>query len=225
MAIAVHQKINYLYGLYITMRTYLLTIILAIFSLFAYGKKVQGVIVVNGKSRDVTFEIKVPLLGNEPNFERIQYKVRYYDENGKKKTLRPADADEIRFNYEGIEVRMISCANTIGLGDIFSDAEKLFLKLEINGAVKLYRYYYKQATGGHSNGLGGYTPGATYTADNFIFQKGKGDLMMPRSLRWRKDMLEYFDDCPGLREQIEAKDFRRGDVEAIALYYNQHCGK
>ncbi len=146
-------------------------------------------------------------------------------EKRKKKTLRPTDADEIRFNYEGMEVRMISCANTIGLGDIFSDAEKLFLKLEINGAVKLYRYYYKQTTGGHSNGMGGYTPGVTYTADNFIFQKGKGELMMPRSLRWRKDMLEYFDDCPGLREQIEAKEFRKGDIEAIAMYYNQHCAK
>ncbi len=67
------------------MRIHLFTIALAVLSLCAYGKKVQGVIVVNGKSQDVTFEIKVPLLGNEPNFERIQYKVRYYDENGKKK--------------------------------------------------------------------------------------------------------------------------------------------
>jgi hypothetical protein len=207
------------------MRIYLLTIALAILSLCAYGKKVPGIIIVNGKVKDVTFDIKVPLLGSEPNFERIQYKVRYYDENGKKKTLRPGDAEEINFYYQGKEVRMISCVNTLGLGDIFSNAEKLFLKLEIDGPLRLYRYYFKQSTGGYSAGAGVYTPGMTYTVENFIFQKGNDALMKPRSLRWRKDMLEYFNDCPGLREQIEAKDFRKGDIEAIALYYNQHCGK
>jgi hypothetical protein len=206
------------------MRIYLLTIVLAILSLSTHAKKVPGIIVVNGEVRHVTFDVKVPLLGSEPNFERIQYKIRYY-ENGKKKTLRPTDAEEISFYYLGREVRMISCVNTLGLGDIFSNAEKLFLKLEIDGPLRLYHYYYKQSTGGYSNGAGGFTPGITYTAENFIFQKGNEPLMQPRSLRWRKDMLEYFNDCPGLREQIEARDFRKGDIEAIALYYNQHCGK
>jgi hypothetical protein len=208
------------------MRSLLLIATLVVVSIHTYGRKIPGTIVSKGKSKDVTFDIKVPLLGDEPNFERIQYKVKYYDESGKKQTLRPDDADEIRFDYEGIAVRMISCVNTTGGGDIFSTSKKIFLKLEIEGPLRLYRYYYKQSTGGFYNGAGGgYSPGTSYTADNFIFQKNYGPLKQPRSLGWKKDMLEYFSDCPALRERIESKDLKRREIEAIVLYYNQNCGK
>jgi hypothetical protein len=208
------------------MRTLLIISALAVISLHAYGRKIQGIIILNGKSREVTFDIKVPFLVDEPNFERIQYKVRYYDESGKKQTLRPDGADEIRFEYEGMEVRMISCPNTLGGGSIFSTASKIFLKLEIDGPLKLYRYYYKQSTPGYYGGAGGgYSPGASYTSDNLIFQKGNGPLKQPRTLAWKKDMLEYFSDCPALRERIESKDLRRKEIEAIVLYYNQNCGR
>lgn len=36
-------------------------------------------------------------------------------------------------------------------------------------------------------------------------------------------MLDYFRDCPALRERLERKDLRRKEIEAIVLYYNQHC--
>lgn len=208
------------------MRSLLLTTVLVVLSLHAYGRKIPGTIIANGKSRDVTFDIKVPLLADEPNFERTQYKVRYYDESGKKHTLRPDDADEIRFKYGGMEVRMISCANTLGGGSIFATASRIFLKLEIDGPLKLYRYYFKQASPGSYGGPGGgYSTGMSYTVDNLIFQKGDGPLKQPRTLGWKKDMLEYFTDCPALRERIEAKDLRRREIEAIVVYYNQHCAK
>ena len=212
-------------SLYLNMRLLLITALLAI-SFHTYGKKIQGTIILNGNSREVTFDIKVPLLGYEPNFERIQYKVRYYDESGKKQTLRPGDADEIRFKYAGMEVRMISRPNTLGSGGIFSTASKIFLKLEIDGPLKLYRYYYKQSAPAYYGGAGGgYSPGASYTVENLIFQKGNGPLKQPRALGWKKDMLEYFSDCPALRELIESKDLRRKEIEAIVMYYNRTCGK
>jgi hypothetical protein len=207
------------------MRIPLLIAALVAMSLHTYGRKIPGTIILNGKSKEVTFDIKVPLLVDEPNFVRIQYKVRYYDESGKKQTLRPDDADEIRFTYEGMEVRMISCANTFGAGSIFSTASKIFLKLEIDGPLRLYRYYFKQTTGGYYGGAGGYSPGVTYTADNFIFQKDNGPLKQPKTFGWKKDMLEYFSDCPALHERIESKDLRRKEIEAIVLYYNANCGK
>jgi hypothetical protein len=199
------------------MRSLILIVTLVTTSLFAYGKKVGGTIMFKGESRNVTFDIKVPLLGSEPNFERIQYKVKYYDENGKKQTLRPDDADEIWFDYDGGEVHMISCENT--LGGIFSISNKIFLKVEIDGPLRLFRYYYKQRM---STGLPG---GTVYVADDFIFQKGNGPLKQPKAWGWKKDMIEYFSDCPGLRERIEKKDLNRREVEAIVLYYNSNCGK
>lgn len=198
---------------------------LVVLSLHAHAKKIPGTIITNGKASEVTFDIKVPLLSDEPNFERIQYRVRYFDHFGKKQTLRPEDADEIRFNYLGMDVRMISCANTFDAGSIFSSSPKIFLKIEIDGPLKLYRFYYTQTTGGSFNAGGGYAPGMTYTVDNLIFQKGNGPLKRPRSIGWKKDMLEYFSDCPALRDRIESKDLRKKEIEAIVMYYNQNCAK
>jgi hypothetical protein len=207
------------------MRRLLPIILLIVISLHAYGRKIKGVIISNGRTLDVMFDIKVPFLAGEPNFERTQYRVRYYDQTGKKQTLRPDDADEIRFDFDGMQIRMISVPNTIGAGSLFANATKIFLKLEIDGPLRLYRYYYKQSTGGSFGTGGGYYPGATYTADNLIFQKGNGPLKQPRSIGWKKDMLEYFSDCPDLRERIESKDLRRKEIEAIVLYYNRQCAQ
>lgn len=208
------------------MKNFLVISILLVISIHAYGRKVKGEIIANGKLREVTFDIKVPLLVNEPNFHRLQYKIRYYDEAGKKQTLRPHDADEIRFDYEGREVRMISCPNTLGNGNIFSTSTRIFLKLEIDGPLRLYRHYYKESTPGfYTGGTGGFSGGTTYIAENLIFQKGNGPLKQPKTLGWKKDMLDYFSDCPGLRERIDNKDLRRKEIEAIVIYYNQNCGQ
>ena len=209
------------------MKNLLLTIaIILVLAAQAFGRKIPGIIITKGETRQVTFDIKVPFLDNEPNFVRIQNKVKYYDESGKKQVLRPEDADEIIFDFEGMEVRMISCANNLGRADIFSSSKRIFLKLEIDGPLRLYRHYYKQTSPGTYAGPGmGYSGGMTYTVENFIFQKGDGPLKQPRSLGWRKDMLQYFSDCPALRGLIDTKDFRRKEVEAIVMFYNRNCGK
>jgi len=201
-----------------------LFLLLIIMAFHIHARKVPGVIISKGESRQVTFDIKVPWLDDEPNFVRIQNRVKYYDESGKKAILRPEDADEIIFDFDGMEVRMISCVNTIGGVNIFSSSEKIFLKLEIDGPLRLYRHYYKQTSPGYYGGAGmGYSAGSTYTVENFIFQKGNGPLKQPRSLGWRKDMLEYFNDCPSLRELIESKDLRRKEIEGIVMFYNRNC--
>jgi hypothetical protein len=207
------------------MRRLLLIIAVIVISLHAYGRKLQGVIIVNGNSKDVMFDINIRFIAGDPNFERTQYRIRYYDESGKKHILHPDDADEIRFDFKGMQIRMISVPNTILGKSLFSNASKIFLKLEIDGALRLYRYYYKQSTGGSFGAGGAYYPGATFSADNLIFQKGNGPLKQARSIRWKHDMLEYFSDCPELRERIESKDLRKKEIEAIVFYYNQHCAE
>jgi len=208
------------------MKNLLLIAVLVVVSLQGYGKKVPGTIIARGESRNVTLDIKVDWLAGEANFERLQYKIKYYDETGKKQILRPVDADEVIFDYEGQEVRMISCTNSLYNVDIFSSSAKIFLKLEIDGPLRLYRFYYKQSSPGFYNGAaGGYTGGATYTVDNFVFQKGRGPLKQSRGSGWRKDMREYFSDCPSLAQQIENKDLGKREIEAIVMYYNNNCSK
>lgn len=210
------------------MRTPILIAILVAFSLHVHAKKIPGIIVKGDESIHVNFEIKVSFIAGEPNFERIQYKVKYYNDAGKKVTLRPEDTDEILFYFGGVEVRMISCENTLSSGNIFITSKRIFLKIEIDGPLRLYRFYYSQMSPGVGGAPGGAFPNNTstyHTVNDFIFQKGNGELKSPRTLGWRKDMIEYFSDCPALRERIESKDLRRKEVEEIVKYYNIYCGK
>ncbi|HPH45467.1 MAG TPA: hypothetical protein PLJ60_01910 [Chryseolinea sp.] len=205
------------------MRKFLFIATLVVISFHAHAsvKKVLGTIISKGQSKDVMFEIKVAfLMLGEPNFERLQYKIKYFDENGKKHNLRPDDADEIRFRYEGENIRMISCPNAPGMENLFSASTRIFLKLEIEGPLRLYRFYRKQTTApGYP---GGYS--VTSVTENLIFQKGNGPLKQPRALGWKKDMIEYFNDCPALGERIQSKDLGKKEIEAIVIYYNQKCG-
>ena len=190
-------------------------------SSYAHGKKIPATIISNGKSRNVTFVVKVGLLGGEPNFINLQHKIKYFDEAGKKQMLRPEDVDEVIFDYEGMHVRMISCVNNLEGG--LSTSRKILLKLEMDGPLRLYRYYYNQSNPGMSGPGGTSTAGSTYRMENLIFQKRNGPLKRPKGLGWRKDMREYFSDCPDLATLIENKDLRRKEVEAVVTYYNQHC--
>jgi hypothetical protein len=126
----------------------------------------------------------------------------------------------------GKQVRMLSRVNTLGGGSIFSNQTNIFLRLEIDGALKLFHYHYTQTSPGmYSGSTGAMTGGHSYSVENLILQKNDGLLKQPRSLSFRKDMREYFSDCPQLTERIEARDFKRADMEAIVIFYNSNCAK
>src|SRR5688500_12543591 len=150
------------------------------------AKKIRGQIVDrNGSSRDVIFNIPFKFLSSEPNFERLQYKVVYYDENEKKVVLRPDEAQEITFQYKGMKMRMISRVNSIGGGSLFNTNAYIFLRIYIDGPLKLFRYYYTQSSPGMYSPSTGFSGSHTYSAENYVLQKGDGELMQPRGLTFR----------------------------------------
>jgi hypothetical protein len=191
----------------------------------AFARKIEGQIISSKGTRNVVFNIPFRFLSKEPNYERLQFRVRYYDASGKLVTLKPDDAEEIRFTVANKQVRMLSRINTIGGGSIFSTQANIFLRLEVDGPLKLFHYYYTQTSPGMYSGSGAMTGGHSYSVENLILQKGNGELKQPRSLTFRKDMRAYFSDCPQLTERIEARDFRRADLEAIVMFYNSNCAK
>ena len=139
----------------------------------------------------MTFNIPFNFLSREPNYEKLQYKVKYFDPAGKKVVLKADNAKEIQFQFAGENVRMLSRYNSIGIGNIFSMSTHIFLKLEMDGKLKL--------------------------------QKENGELKRPKGMSFRKDMTEYFSDCPALVEKIEDKDFRKSDLEMMVNFYNSNC--
>lgn len=191
-----------------------------------FARKIKGQIVSINGTREVVFNIPFRFLSKDPNYQRLQFKVKYYDESGKQLTLKPDDAQEIRFTIGNETVRMLSRINTLGGGSLFSTLRNIFLRLEIDGPLKLFHYYYTQTSPGmYSGSTGAMTGGYSYSVENMILQKGNGELKQPRSLSFRKDMRDYFSDCPDLTEKIDSKDFRRADMEAIVIYYNAHCAR
>ncbi len=195
-----------------------------IFSFKLEAKKIEGQIFYNNDTISVTMKIPVKLFTQEPNYEKLQYKVKYFDSLGVKKVLRPDDAQEIRFTYEFEKVRMLSRKNTLSLGNIFSMSSNIFLRIEIDGDLKLFNYYYTQSSPGMYNASTGMmTGGYSYSVERYILQKSDGELKRPKGLTFRKDMIKYFNDCPELSKKIENKEFRKSDLESIVRFYNVSC--
>jgi hypothetical protein len=70
---------------------------------------------------------------------------------------------------------------------------------------------------------GGMTGGYSYNVEQYILQKGDEPIKRPRTWSFKKDMAEYFQDCPALVERIESKEFRKNEVESIVVFYNTKC--
>jgi len=192
----------------------------------AVARKIPGTIIYKtGGAIDVVFNVPFKFLSSNPNYERMQYRIVYYDASNKKMVLKPGEAEEIRFAFGGQEIIMLSRPNTLGAGSLFSNVNYIFLRLQIDGKMKLFNYYFSQSSPGmYSPATGGMGVGHTYTVENYVLQKEDGALVQPRGLTFRKDMTEYFRDCPELVNRIQERELRRGDLEIIVMEYNKKCG-
>jgi len=188
------------------------------------AKKIMGKIILSNDTIVAPLIIPYRFFSFEPSFVKLQSKVVYIDEYGKRITVHPEDAREFQFTYQSVTVRMVSRFNSIGLGSPFSSSYNIFLEQLIDGDVKLFNYYYTVDTGGTYNpATGGSTAGIPMVEEEYIIQKGDGGLMKPRRLSFRKDMTEFFSDCPELSERIENKEYRFNDLVSIIRFYNSEC--
>jgi len=191
----------------------------------AKAKKIEGYIILNNNETvHVTFLIPFGFLSSEPAYEKLQTRVRYLDRSSKKTILKPDDAKEISFSYGGQKIRMLSVRDDLQLSSIFSSQTKIFLKLEIDGKVRLFTSFFTQNSPGMYNASTGMsTGGYMYNVERYVLQKDNSQLERPRGISFRKDMSEFFSDCPELVQKIQKRDFRKGDLELIVKEYNEKC--
>ena len=207
------------------------TLLLVICAVSVSAERIKGLIITKAQDTlNVTFEIPLELLSKEPDYERLQRKVKYYDENGEKQTLKPEEAKEIHFTYRKEAICMRTRYNTLAFigGNINLGAgDYIFLKLVEDGTVQLFLYYYTQNSPGVVNpSTGIMTGGMLYDTDRYILQKGDaGELKQLRALQFKKDMTAFFSDCPELVRKIEEKEYKREDLRAMVQFYNTQCGK
>lgn len=178
------------------------------------ARKIQGVIIFSDDTMNVVFEIPSDqLIGFKPCFESLQYRVNYYDVKGERRKLKPAQAREIRFTLEGREIRMLS--RILPTKGLLSYNKNIFLHILIDGDLKLYNYYYTEKSINNES----------FSEEDYILQKGEGELMRPQWLFFRRDMIEYFNDCLVLSHKINNREYNYEDIEQIVSFYNSHCEK
>lgn len=187
-----------------------------------YAKKIEGTIVYDNVEVAVVFNIPVGLFKTVPNFEILQRRIIYFDKQGHRIVLKPDHAREVRFEYRGQKVRMLSRCDSTRIMNVTGKGRYVFLKLEIEGKLSLFKYFYTEHSGAPYDPEGGST-GTTYPAERFILQKENDALKEIRGLSFRKDMMSYFDDCQELVERIDDKIMRKKDLVAIVQYFNSHC--
>ena len=191
------------------------------------AKKIDGTIIFRNDTVSVTFNVPFKFLSQTPNYEKLQSKIKFYDSSGKKVKIRPDEAKEISFNHRDENIRMLSRPNTLAYKNIFSTNNNIFLKLEIDGDLKLFKHHFTRTSSQPMPGAGGSTMmvSNSYAVERYILQKGTGQLKQPKELSFRKDMMEYFSDCPALVEKIENRELRARDIKTIVNMYNSSCKK
>jgi hypothetical protein len=178
------------------------------------AKKINGIIFYKNDTVNVTFNIQSDLFSKSVNFAALQFNVYYLDSLGKESRLCADKAKEIRFEFNGELIQMISLKfYTFGL---YPDTN-IFVKLDIDGKLRLFTYF--PSTGYSGGGFGN-----TQTQIGFhLIQKGDNKPYAPIMRNFRKRMSAYLSDCPSLVEKIQTQEFRCKDIRTIVLYYNSNC--
>lgn len=190
------------------------------------AKKIKGQIFFKNDTVDAVMRIPIKFLAHEPDYKKIQYEIVYYDSSGAKQKLNPDEAIEVRFVYSGQVIRMVSKRNTLRFGIENSRCTNLFLKIQVDGDLKLYNYFYTKVRTMHYDNLNEMNhTSSSYTVSKFILQKGDGELAMPKWLTFKKDMVQYLQDCPKLTKKIEDGEFRKSDLKLIVEFYNKNCSQ
>jgi len=194
----------------------LLILLSTLFIVITKAEKIKGKIIYSNDSIvNVVFNIPFNNYTAEIDFQSLQYKVTYFDAKGEKIKLHPGFVKEIQFTYSHEKIRMIS--------RIYKH-DFIFLKLAIDGHLKLYDYYYTQITPGMSNPMSGtMSVGSVYSVDSYLLEKENDELTSIRKSKFKKDMCKYFSDCSLLIEKIKEKEFGKEDIEAIVRFYNSKC--
>jgi hypothetical protein len=175
------------------------------------SKKMEGTLIdSSGQVLKVIFKVPITALDQGVNFFKLQEKVVYYNEKGKKVTAWPNEIKEIKFEYQGKTVRMISCSNTIRLGGPFSKSYNLLMELVVDGPLQLFRHYDLVSSGGRL-----YIPEIL-----FILRNSDRKLAETNKRTFVEDMTIQLRNCPALVKKIQDKVYTYKDIASVIESFN-----
>jgi len=183
--------------------------------------------VIYGNQEKVEVLVSVPLIqfSKRPDYQEMQSKITIIKDDSPF-GITPDQVVEVAFTYDEVLIRMISVRDELKLNSPFANLTNVFLKLEQEGAVRLFRYYQvSNAPGAYNNQSGMSTANNSRVADRFVVQRGNGPLVRLEGMSFKKDVAEFFHDCPDVIKKVKDKEYKKEDLEMVVKRYNKVCGK
>jgi hypothetical protein len=194
------------------------------------AERIKGKIFYDKDTSDVIFDFNTSKETGkvEIDYTELQSSIDY-DSLGIGRILTPNKANGYQFEVEGKLILMLAVPNTIEDVDYSKPIPKIFLKLEIDGKLKLFKYYEIREN---------YKPNFKYSGIELLLYIAIKDYYIKESNWIKKDNqplakfinstfrrsgASYFKDCPYLSEGIKNKDFKLENLTAIVQYYNTKC--
>ncbi|MCE3228714.1 MAG: hypothetical protein K0S32_3265 [Bacteroidetes bacterium] len=191
-----------------------------LFSNHIQAKKVSGYIIeVNNDTTKVIFDIPLDSpFGGDPDLERLQWKVKYYDSTKVKKILIPKMVKGIVFTFERRTIKMITCFDNLGVVDGKSSYQReFFFHVISEEKIITLRAYRTLLLEGINGGKGM----ASFGDFPYVYRKNNGELFFDKT----PDVAKYFTDCPDIMKKINNKEYQNDYIAQIVNDYNKVCGK
>jgi len=208
-------------------RKIILVIIGACIIITSFAAKKKGCYINHeGDTIRVVFRIPTPLFSKKPTWEKLQWKVKYFDEDHQSHTLLPGQAKEYRFEYNSGTVRMVSAQNVIEASRAgFTPEAEFFLRLVEDGRLKLYKYFEYSGFKENPEIPDPVLREAPGSEEIYLLQKGNEGLFRPGDDASCNDVRDYLSDCPGFPEVVGNIGCKGTDLVRLVKSYNESCLK
>ena len=215
--------------------TFLFLTIHLIFITQLKAEKIPGYYLTN-KLDTVRVTFDIPMFpfskdSDKVDYDKLQSEVKYFDLTNNKHVLKSDLAKEYSFEYRKNRIRMISFKGK-------EHFDKKFLRLLIDGKLKMYGFYSFSRTQSHPF-YGGAIPHTGWSfakiircegngdaTEGYLLQKKNGKTFFIRgTFPFRDDLMDYLSDCPKLTKKIKETEYHRAGIPMIVNEYNASCNK
>jgi len=197
-------------------------------SVNVFAKKLDGYY-ITGKKDTVKAQFDIPwIITGEPDFEKLQWEIEYYDSKGDKQKLNPEWLSEVGFSFKDKSYRMLVKRNSLLLtGSKKNGTTLLYLRALVDGPyLQLFQFYVVSTAPGNSSSVyNSSTVGSSTSNDKYILLKKDGKQIRPKIASFNREVATYLADVPELAKKVETKVLNVKDVEQIAKEYNSLAGK
>lgn len=197
-------------------------------SVNVFAKKLEGYY-ITGKKDTIKVQFDIPwIITGEPDFEKLQWEIEYYDSKGDKQKLNPEWLSEVGFSFKEKSYRMLVKRNSLLLtGSKKNGTTLLYLRVLVDGSyLQLFQFYVVSTAPGNSSSVyNSSTVGSSTSNDKYILLKKDGKQIRPRVASFNREVATYLADVPELAKKVETKVLNVKDIEQIAKEYNILAGK